>query len=138
MIHEACYADGQPTRWSADRVLPDEFREDPTLFTGEHVFPWNFDDDTQLAPLREAAQLLAEREWPRLYDADTLTSSEVPCAAAIYANDAYVDRVFSEETAALIPTMRTWVTNEYEHNALRADGDRVLDRLIGMTRGTTP
>ena len=39
---------------------------------------------------------------------------------------------------ALIPTMRTWVTNEYEHNALRADGDRVLDRLLGLARGTTP
>jgi pimeloyl-ACP methyl ester carboxylesterase len=138
VIHEACYADGQPTRWSADRVMPDEFHEDVTLFTGEHVFPWNFEDDTRLSPLREAAHLLAERPWPRLYDAEALRTCDVPCAAAIYTGDAYVDRVFSEETASMIPTMRTWVTNEYEHNALRADGDRVLDRLIGMARGSTP
>ena len=135
-IHEASYADGHPTRWSAERVMPDEFREDVTLFTGEHVYPWNFDDDTSLAPLREAAHLLAERPWPRLYDPDVLRTCGVPCAAAVYAEDAYVDRTFSEETASLVPTMRTWVTNEYEHNALRVDGNRVLDRLIAMARGT--
>jgi pimeloyl-ACP methyl ester carboxylesterase len=137
-IHEACYADGQATRWSAERVMPDEFRDDPTLFTGEHVHPWNFEDDERLAPLRDAAELLAHRDWPRLYDPDVLRSCDVPCAAAVFAEDAYVDRAYSEETAAMVPTMRTWVTNEYEHNALRADGERVLDRLIGMVRGTVP
>jgi pimeloyl-ACP methyl ester carboxylesterase len=138
VIHEACYADGGATRWSADRTMPAEFRDDPTLFTGEHVFPWNFEDDQVLAPLREAAHLLAEREWPRLYDPEALGSCEVPCAAAIYAEDAYVDRTFSEETAAMIHTMRTWLTNEYEHNGLRVDGANILDRLIGMVRGTVP
>ncbi len=135
-IHEACYADGQATRWSAERVMPDDFREDPTLLTGEHVFRWSFDDDPELAPLRAAADLLAEREWPALYDADVLASCEVPCAAAVYADDAYVDRVFSEETAAMVPTLRTWVTNEYEHNGLRVGAVPVLDRLLGMARGT--
>lgn len=137
-IHEACYADGQATRWSAQRVLPAQFREDPTLLTGEHVFPWNFEDDADLAPLAEAARLLAEREWPRLYDADALAACEVPAAAAVYAEDAYVDRAFSEETVSLVPSLRAWVTNEYEHNGLRADGERVLDRLIGMARGVVP
>src|SRR3978361_101241 len=116
--------------------MPDEFREDLTLFTGEHVYPWNFDDDTSLAPLREAAHLLAEHPWPRLYDPDVLRTCSVPCAAAVFAEGAYVDTTFSEETASLVPTMRTWVTNEYEHNALRVDGNRVLDRLIAMARGT--
>jgi len=138
VIHEACYADGQATQWSAERVMPDEFREDVTLFTGEHVFPWNFVDDADLAPLREAADLLANRQWPRLYDEDVLRACDVPCAAAIYHDDPYVPREFSLQTAALIPTMRTWVTNEYEHNGLRAAGDAILDRLIGMARGTTP
>jgi pimeloyl-ACP methyl ester carboxylesterase len=134
-IHEACYADGEATRWSAERVLPDDFREDPTLLTGEHVFPWSFDDDSALRPLREAADLLAEREWPRLYDADVLASCVVPCAAAIYHDDPYVDRAYSLETATMVPSMRTWVTDEYEHNGLRADGERILDRLIRMARG---
>ncbi|WP_326836550.1 alpha/beta fold hydrolase [Amycolatopsis rhabdoformis] len=135
VIHEASYADGRATRWSAQRTRPAEFDDDPTLFTGEHVFPWMFTDLPGLAPLGEAAELLAEREWPRLYDAEVLSRCEVPCAAAIYAEDAYVDLRFSEETAALIPTMRPWVTNEYEHNGLRAAGDHVLGRLIDLTRG---
>ena len=134
-VHEACYADGGPTRWSAERVMPDDFREDPMLLTGEHVFSWNFEDDSALRPLGKAAALLAEHDWPRLYDEQVLASVDVPCAAAVYAEDPYVDRVYSEETARLVPTLRTWVTNEYEHNGLRADGDRILDRLIAMARG---
>ena len=47
----------------------------------------------------------------------------------------YVERAFSEETAAQIRGLRAWVTNEYEHNGLRADGDRVLGRLIDLVRG---
>ena len=135
VIHEACYADGHATRWSAERVMPEDFRDDRTLLTGEHVFRSVFEDDSRLAPLAEAALILAEHEWPRLYDADVLRAVEVPCAAAIYAEDAYVDRVFSEETGRLLPGMRPWVTNELEHNGLRADGERVLDRLIGLARG---
>jgi pimeloyl-ACP methyl ester carboxylesterase len=134
-VHEACYADGGTTRWSAQRVMPDEFRDDPTLLTGEHVFPWSLTDDSELAPLAGAADLLAEHEWPRLYDPDVLAACDVPAAAAIYAEDAYVDRRFSEETAALVPSLRPWVTNELEHNGLRADGGRVLDRLFGLARG---
>jgi pimeloyl-ACP methyl ester carboxylesterase len=135
VVHESCYADGHSTRWSAERMMPEDFREDPTLLTGEHVFSWNFDDDPALRPYRDAAHLLADHEWPRLYDPDALAACEVPAAAAVYAEDPYVDRAFSEETAALVPTMRTWVTNEYEHNGLRADGERVLDRLLAMVRG---
>ncbi|HET7385744.1 MAG TPA: alpha/beta fold hydrolase [Nocardioidaceae bacterium] len=136
VIHEACYADGQATRWSAQRTMPQEFRDDRTLFTGEHVSTATLEEDPELAPLSEAADRLADREWPALYDADALAACEVPCAAAIYAYDAYVPLIFSEQTAAMIPTMRPWVTNEYEHNGLRADGERVLDRLIGLARGT--
>ena len=135
ILHEASYADGVATRWSAERVMPSEYASRPELLTGEHVFPWMFEDYGALAPLREAAELLAEHEWPRLYDADRLRANEVPVAAAIYANDPYVERVFSEETAALIRGARPWVTSEYEHNALRADGGRVLGRLIDLARG---
>jgi pimeloyl-ACP methyl ester carboxylesterase len=135
VLHESCYADGHATRWSAERTRPAAFEEDRTLLTGEHVFPWMFEDYRELAPLREAAGLLAEHEWPRLYDADALRGCDVPCAAAVYADDAYVDRAFSEETARLVPGMRYWLTNEYEHNGLRADGGRILDRLIALARG---
>ena len=94
-----------------------------------------FEEFGALAPLRQAAQILAEHEWPRLYDADVLAANEVPVAAAVYADDPYVPRVFSEQTARRTRGLRAWVTNEYEHNALRADGERILGRLIDMARG---
>ena len=135
IVHEASWADGAATRWAAERLLPDEFRETPELFTGEHVYPWMFEDYAALAPLREAAEILAEHEWPRLYDPARLAANEVPVAAAIYVEDMYVERAFSEETAAHIRGLRAWITSEYEHNGLRADGDRVLGRLIDLARG---
>jgi pimeloyl-ACP methyl ester carboxylesterase len=135
ILHEASYADGVATRWSAERVMPAEYADTPELFTGEHVYSWMFEDYGALAPLREAAELLAAHEWPRLYDAERLRANEVPVAAAVYADDPYVERAFSDETAALIRGARAWVTNEYEHNGLRADGDRILGRLIDLARG---
>jgi hypothetical protein len=47
----------------------------------------------------------------------------------------YVERAVSEETAARICGARTWNTNENEHNGLRADGERILGRLIDLARG---
>jgi len=135
VLHEACYADGCATRWSAERLLPADYAAAPELFTGEHVYPWMFSDYGALAPLRQSAMLLAEHPWPRLYDAEKLTRNEVPAAAAIYLEDMYVERQFSEETMALVPGLRGWLTNEYEHNGLRADGARILDRLIDLARG---
>jgi hypothetical protein len=99
------------------------------------MFPWMFEEYGGLAPLREAAELLAERSWPRLYDEDRLRENAVPAAAAVYTEDAYVERAFSEETAAAISGLRPWVTSEYDHNGLRADGGRVLGHLLDLTRG---
>jgi hypothetical protein len=135
VIHEACYADGGATRWSAERLLPAEYAADAALFTGEHIYPWMFEDYSALAPLREAAGILADHEWPRLYDPDVLAANEVPAAAAVYAEDMYVERAFSEETAKRVRGLRAWVTNEFEHDGLRVAGDRVLGRLIDLARG---
>lgn len=134
VIHESSYADGVATRWAAARTLPDEFRADPTLLTGEHVFPEWFEEDSSLRPWTACAKILAEQVWPKLYDADALGEVQVPCAAAIYANDAYVPLAYSLQTAALLPQMRTWVTSEYEHNGSNASGGAVLGRLIGLAR----
>ena len=133
-LHESSYADGGATRWSAARLLPDEI-EGSEAFTAEHVFPWMFEDYGALRAHRDAAGLLAEHPWPRLYDADRLAHNEVPVAATIYADDLYVERAFAEETAAAVRGLRAWVTSEYAHNGLRADGERVLGRLIDLVRG---
>jgi len=33
-----------------------------------------------------------------------------------------------------VPNIKLWVTSEYEHNGLRADGEAILDRLLRMVR----
>jgi pimeloyl-ACP methyl ester carboxylesterase len=133
-LHESCYADGGATRWSAERVMPAEVAEE-RWFTAEHMFRWMWEDEAVLRPHREVADLLAEHDWPRLYDPDQLARNEVPAAGTIYLNDVYVERRFAEETAAHVRGFRPWITNEYEHNGLRADGERVLGRLIALVRG---
>ena len=132
-LHESSYADGVATRWSAARLLPAQVEEEG-LFTGEHIFPWMWQDYGALHGHRAAAGLLAEHAWPRLYDAERLRHNDVPVAATIYVNDLYVERAFAEETAAAIRGLRPWITNEFEHNGLRADGERVLGRLIDLVR----
>jgi pimeloyl-ACP methyl ester carboxylesterase len=134
VLHEACWCDGGRSEWAAERLLPAAYA-DSTLLTGEHVYPWMFEDYAELAPLRQVAELLAGRDWPRLYAPEVLASNEVPVAAIIYADDMYVPRVFSEETARRIRGAKYWLTNEYEHNGLRADGPRILDRLLELARG---
>jgi pimeloyl-ACP methyl ester carboxylesterase len=133
VLHEACYCDGGTTNWSAHRLLPEEY-ETSSLLTGEHVYPWMFQEYAALAPLRETAELLAAREWPRLYNPDVLAENRVPVAAAVYAEDMYVERTLSEETAAQVGAMRVWLTNEYDHNGLRVDGPRILGRLLDLAR----
>jgi len=135
VLHEACWADGGATRWSAERMLPAAYDQAAELFTGEHVYSWMFDDYAGLRPFREAAELLAEHEWPRLYSPEQLAANEVPVAAAIYGEDMFVPRAHSEETAAGIRGLRPWVTNEFQHDGLRIDGERVLGRLIDLARG---
>jgi pimeloyl-ACP methyl ester carboxylesterase len=135
VLQEACWADGGATRWAAQRVHPEAYEREPELLYGEHMLPSTYDDHAALHPLRDAAHALAEHEWPRLYDFDVLAGNEVPAAAAIYADDLYVPMRYSTESARRIRGLRPWITNEYEHNGLRADGERILDRLIDLARG---
>ena len=141
VLHEAIYAQGEATRWAAERVRA-EYSEfalrpgQPVLFTGEMIYPWMFEVDPALQPLQAAAELLAQREnWPRLYDADRLRANTVPCAAAVYYDDMYVERSFSLETAQTIRGCRVWLTNELEHDGIRSDGEMVMGRLLDMVRG---
>lgn len=138
VLHEAIYCQGTASNWAAYRVQ-DEFPEfdyatgKEFLFTGEMVYPWMCDEFETLLPLKEAALLLAaKQDWPQLYDLEVLTSNRVPAAAALYYHDMYVDLDLAMETANLVPNLNVWVTSEFEHNGLRMDGAKILDRLLGM------
>jgi pimeloyl-ACP methyl ester carboxylesterase len=141
ILQEGCYTQGAASRWSALRIRAEfpEFEpspDNPPLFVGEMMYPWMFEEDRGLAPMREAAEIVAQYEdWPVLYDIEQLRANSVPVAAAVYYDDMYVERALSEETAATIKSCRTWVTSEYEHNALRAHGEVVLGHLMDMLHG---
>ena len=143
LLQEACYTQAAASDWSAQRLIGEfpQFAHDahtvgPVLFTGEMIYPWMFDQYPQLQSLKKAAGLLAKKaDWPMLYDVEKLRKNRVPVAAVVYYNDMYVHREFSEETAQIVPNMKLWVTSDYEHNGLRADGEHVIDRLLKMTRG---
>ncbi|AVH55028.1 MULTISPECIES: alpha/beta fold hydrolase [Streptomyces] len=145
LVHEACYAQGgPPTAWSAERVRAEFPQFDaakaladdgPLLFTGESVHPWTFETDPALRPLRETAEELAARtDWRPLYDPARLAANEVPVAAAVYHDDMYVDTEHALRTARAVQGLRTWVTDEFEHDGVRAGGPRVLDRLLALAR----
>lgn len=89
-----------------------------------------------LAPLKETANILAEfKDWPALYDQEQLRKNKVPVKALVYNDDMYVEREFSEKVADAMGNTTLWMTNEYEHNGLRQDGYRIVDRLLAMLRG---
>ncbi|MFE1295102.1 alpha/beta fold hydrolase [Streptomyces sp. NPDC058731] len=145
LVHEAIYGqDERPTAWAAERVRAEFPQFDaakalagdgPVLLTGETVHPWMFDCDPALRPLKETADLLAARtDWTPLYDRERLAANEVPVAAAVYHDDMYVDTAHSLATARAIRGLRTWVTDEFEHDGVRAGGPRVLDRLLALAR----
>jgi len=140
-LQEYCYAQANgATDWAAARAMAarPEFAADatPLLFTGEMMFPWMFEQIAALRPFAGAAGLLAAAtDWPVLYDPARLAANEVPVAAAVYADDMYVDAGLSLETAAAVGNVRTWVTNEHEHDGLRTSGAEVLSHLMDMTAG---
>ncbi len=130
-----------PTAWAAERAMAQhpEFAEhqDPLLLTGEMFYSWMFGEIRALRPFRGAADLLAAYDdWGPLYDVDRLAANEVPVLAAVYFDDMYVDADLQLETARRVGNTRAWVTNEFEHDGLRADPSRVLGRLLDMRAGT--
>ncbi|SEN38046.1 alpha/beta fold hydrolase [Actinacidiphila rubida] len=149
VMHEAIYGQRSVspagTGWAAERVRAEFPQFDaaaalgggrPVLFTGETVHPWMFATDPALQPLRETAELLAQHEeWPDLYDPAALAANEVPVAAAVYHDDMYVHTADSLATARAVRGLRTWITDEYEHDGLRASGGQVLDRLLRLVHG---
>ncbi len=139
MLQEACYAEGPATNWAAERIrarYPEFERNEPEIFfTGEMMFRWMFEEYTHLRQLREEAEFLAAYDrWPKMHDEARLARNRVPAAAIIYADDMFVDRAYSEETAAKIRGLKVWVTNEYEHNGIRSHGEEVLGKLLALVQ----
>ncbi|MEX3071425.1 alpha/beta fold hydrolase [Vibrio alginolyticus] len=142
ILHESIYCQGFASNWSAHRARQSHkafnYEKGKSFyFTGEMVFPWMFDQYVNLKPLKEAAELLARKDdWSPLYDESQLKKNKVPVSCAVYADDMFVEMDISRETLSMMPNSKAWITNEYEHNGLRADGERILDTLIAMGNQT--
>ena len=139
LLHESIYAQHEATAWSAWRVLEQYPQFSPEaehpLLTGEMVYPWYFEEDPALAPLQEVAGLLAAKsDWPGLYNLERLAANTVPAAAAVYAEDIYVDRDLSLETADQVRGLQVWETADFHHDGISDDGEAIFRRLLAMCR----
>ncbi len=137
VIHESIYGGTVPgaTAWSAQRVAERTpgFGADEGLLTGEHVFPFQFDEDPALRPFKEAAhELAAKDDWPNLYaGAAGFNAADhgIRTAAAVYTQDMYVPRQFSLETAEALG-INVWENDHMQHDGLRKHGEAVLGKLL--------
>ena len=150
LLHEAIYCEpgSGASAWAAERVqasLGDAWdyktrlKEGaaPVLLTGEMVYSWMGDDYAWLRELKPVAEKLAQKsDWAPLYDEAALRSGTAPCAALVSYEDIYVERAFSEETAAVLgPRCKCWITNEFQHSGLRDQPAVVFERLYKMAKG---
>jgi hypothetical protein len=141
LLHEAIYAEGGVvTNWSAQRVrqeigpptgpVRDPGGEERLPLTGEMIYPHTVVSDPALAPLADAAQLLAERVWDEpLYDPARLAANRVPVAACVYTQDMFVDPELSRATVARTGGVRIVEDAVHHHDGLRRAGAEVLDPL---------
>lgn len=140
ILHEAIYAQGAATGWACHAVQQESYRHfedyEDFRFFGEMIFPWMFDEISELRGMKETAEILAAADdWPALYDTEVLSRNTVPTACVVYANDMFVSARFSRETIDFVPNVKAWYTSEYEHCGLRAEGEKILSRLIDLVRG---
>ncbi len=146
-IHESIYGGvgaQAVTGWSAHRIreeMPgfeeaaDPRSAEPFYLTGEHIFPWQFEEDPALVPLRDAAFDLAQHPFgSSLYGSDPATAlAQAPVsAAAVYLDDIFVPFEFSMDTATTYCDLRTWVTNAHQHDGIRHDGAGIFEQLRNL------
>ena len=138
-VHESIYGGTVPgaTNWAAERVsreldgfAPDASPDDAEYYlTGEHIFPFQFDEDPALRPFTQVAhELAAKDDWSNLYAG---LSGNYDAYAAVYTDDIFVPRELSLQTASAIGA-QVFETDAYQHDGLRRHGAAVLGRLLDM------
>lgn len=151
ILHEAIYCDGPiSTSWSAQRAgekRPDYFwlkqgavtanHDGPLYFSGEMVFPWQFEVFDELVSLREVAnKIAAANDWGYIYDQDQLRKNEVPVYAVSYVDDMFVDFNFATNTANMTKNTKVFATNAIYHNGIRTRAAEVCKQLFKLRNDT--
>ena len=161
ILHEPIYCrDGQGPKWSAHRVIEeypvfdlDKSDDGPIYFTGEMVYPWMFEDYSELRKLEDVANRIADdSDWSDLYDEKQLAKNEVPVShqairavvtpgtlltlpqvyAASYVEDMYVDFDLGMETARKVKGTKVFTTNVMFHDAIRSKMDEVVRQAFAL------
>lgn len=146
LIHESIYggvAGQHVTGWAALRIREEinGFEENadprdttrPYYLTGEHIFPWQFEEDPALFPFADLADQLANHQWAASpYDAGVLREANVPVAAAVYLDDIFVPQQYSLATAGHYQDLRPYITNQFQHDGIAHDGEGIVDTLITL------
>ena len=107
-----------------------------------------FEDIESLKSVKECAEVLAHLEWPTgLWNTavlhDKTRVGHIQAAAAVYYDDVYVPRELSVATAENNfmhlnngRGCHMLISNEWDHGGLRADGEKIIDKLFGLIAGT--
>ncbi|KAJ5081609.1 Proline iminopeptidase [Penicillium alfredii] len=138
ILHEAIYCQRQPSLWSADRlraanpIFQIDESQPEIYFTGEMVYKDMFDSYSELKQVQETAAILANIDWPALYDEAQLAKNEVPVYAATYIDDMYVHFDLASSTAVKIKGTKQFITNTMYHDALRSRSGEVMRQLFNL------
>ncbi|EMD00106.1 hypothetical protein BAUCODRAFT_63307 [Baudoinia panamericana UAMH 10762] len=141
ILHEPIYCQGQAPKWSAHRILSeyeqafslDKDEGQPIFLTGEMIYPWMFEDYSELRKVQDAAEkVAADDNWSPLYDAEQLSRNEVPVYAAAYVEDMYVDFDMSMETARKVKGCKVFTTNVMFHDAIRSKMEEVVKQAFAL------
>ena len=140
ILHEPIYCQHEAPKWSAYRLISeypvfdlDKTDDSPIYFTGEMVYPWMFEDYSELRKVEDVAKrVAADSDWPDLFDEAQLAKNEVLVYAASYVEDMYVDFDFAMETARKIKGCKVFTTNVMFHDAIRSKMDEVVKQAFAL------
>ncbi|KAK4038413.1 Alpha/Beta hydrolase protein [Parachaetomium inaequale] len=142
-LHEAIYCSGPgvASNWAAQRVgrrqagghfawLDEDFRFDfpypdkvePLYFSGEMIHEFMLRNaGPELEPFIEPAKILAQyREWPALYNMETLSKNTAWLRALIYPEDLFVDFDLSKTTALRVGNcQQIWAPADWVHGSIK-------------------
>ncbi|KAK0824287.1 hypothetical protein LTR73_007765 [Friedmanniomyces endolithicus] len=109
------------------------YYDEPIYFTGEMIYPWMFEDYSELRKVQDTAnRIAADSDWPALWNEEQLARNEVPVYAASYVEDMYVDFDLGMETARKVKGCKVFTTNVMFHDGMRSKMDEVFKQAFAL------
>jgi pimeloyl-ACP methyl ester carboxylesterase len=152
LMQEQTWASEGATRWSAERVGseipgyealrldsngqyldPATFPLDQDIFFTDHSFcRFHYDTHEGLLELKGVAEILANYEWPCMYDYAKMKENKVPIYATSFTKDMHIDIGLSKKTADRVGNMHFFEDTVNWHQAVRSNPKAILRKLFAM------